>query len=354
MKCIDELGLKIMPASIGAMDKARDIWFRIAKPIGSLGLLEDVVVKLAGIYADADFNIDKRCAVIVCSDNGVVKEGVSQTDSSVTSSVALDICRGTSNINVMAKAAGTDTYAVDMGMINEVNADNIIDCHIRRGTDNIANGPAMTRHEAIKAINEGISLVKRMKESGYKIIVTGEMGIGNTTTSSALAAVLLEKSVEDVTGRGAGLDDEGLNRKIDTIKKAINVNNAVPEDDAITLISKLGGFDIAAMTGMFLGGAVYNVPVIIDGFISGVAALLAYEIDHNVKDYMLASHISNEPAGIAILNKLSLKAIIHGEMRLGEGTGAVCLLPLLDIAVAEYKCAHRFADTDIEQYEVLS
>ena len=344
---------KIKKTDTDVIKKARQNWNSIAKPLGSLGRLEELVIQLAGIFADENVRIDKRCALIACADNGVVAEGVTQSDSQVTVSVAREIAEGKSNINIMGNAANVDVFAIDVGMLYDAECAGVINKKIARGTGNIAKGPAMSRAQALQAVQTGISLVGEMKEKGYQIIVTGEMGIGNTTTASALAAVLLNKSVEEVTGRGAGLTTDGLNKKIEAIKKAIKINNASAEDEPLLLLSKLGGFDIAAMTGMFLGGAVYGLPILIDGVISSVAALLAYRLVPASRDYMLSSHVTEEPAGIAILDMLGLKPIIHAGMYLGEGTGAVCLLPLLDIALNEYRYAHKFVDTDIAQYEEL-
>lgn len=347
------LDLKIKKLDQTAMRRAKKNWDSIAKPLGSLGHLEELVIRMAGIFGDADVRIDKRCALIACADNGVVAEGISQSDSAVTVSVAREIAQGKSNINIMGKAANVDVYAVDIGMLYDAECEGVIDKKIARGTGNIAQEPAMSREQSMKAICVGIDLVGEMKDKGYQIIVTGEMGIGNTTTSSALAAVLLGKKVEEVTGRGAGLTSEGLIRKIETIKKAIEVNHACAEDEPLLLLSKLGGYDIAAIAGMFIGGAVHGLPILIDGVISSIAALLAYRLVPGCRDYMIASHITEEPAGIAVLDMLALKPVIHAGMYLGEGTGAVCMLPLLDIALNEYRYAHKFIDTDIEQYQEL-
>lgn len=335
------------------INKAKQNWDSIAKPLGSLGRLEELVIQLAGVFGDENVRIDKRCALIACADNGVVAEGVTQSDSAVTASVAREIAAGKSNINIMGAAVNVDVYAVDVGMLHDVECEGIIERKIARGTGNIAKGPAMSKEQALQAVQTGISLVGEMKDKGYQLVVTGEMGIGNTTTSSALAAVLLDKDAAEVTGRGAGLTTEGFGKKIETVRKAIKVNHAAAQDDPLLLLSKLGGFDIAAMTGMFLGGAVYGLPVLIDGIISSVAALLAYRLVPACRDFMIATHITEEPAGMAILNMLGLQPVIHAGMYLGEGTGAVCMLPLLDIALNEYRYAHRFAETDIAQYEDL-
>jgi nicotinate-nucleotide--dimethylbenzimidazole phosphoribosyltransferase len=348
-----ELGIQIVEPDEGAMERARVWWSHVCKPLGSLGIFEDMVIKLAGIYGTEDVHIDRRCAIIVCADNGVVDEGVTQSERDVTRSVAEGIAKGSANINVMSAAAHMDTMVADVGMEGNAVHPAVKQYKIAAGTKNIVQGPAMSRKEAIQAIHAGISLVKEAVDEGYQLVSTGEMGIGNTTTSSAIASVLLGMEPEQVTGRGAGLTSDGLKRKVAAIQKAIEKNKPDPEDP-LDVLSKLGGFDIAAMTGMFLAGGIYQIPIVIDGVISAISALLAQMICPQIQSYMLASHVSEEPAGKMILEKVGLEAPIHGHMRLGEGTGAVCLLPLLDITLQEYHCAYRFGDSGVEQYEELS
>lgn len=348
----DRFEIKIDEPDAKAMERAKACWHGVCKPLGSLGMLEELVIKIAGIQGTEQVHIGKRCALVVCADNGVVAEGVSQTGSEVTAIVAKEIADGKSNINIMADAARADTIVVDVGMNEKLEHANLISRRIGDGTANIAKGPAMTRQQAIQCLHTGISLVKEMKEQGYELIVTGEMGIGNTTTSSALAAVLLDESVENVTGRGAGLSDEGLTRKKAVIEQAIKINQP-DKTDPIGVLSKLGGFDIAVMTGIFLGGGAYHVPIVLDGVISAVAAAYAYEMNPVVKEYMIPSHVSKEQASGKLLSYMGLEAIIHAGMHLGEGTGGVCLLPLLDIALAEYTLAHKFEETEVEQYETF-
>ena len=216
----------------------------------------------------------------------------------------------------------------------------------------MTKGPAMTREEAIQALETGISMVEELKNKGYSLIATGEMGIGNTTTSSAVASVLLSEDVEKMTGRGAGLSSEGMVRKLRAIKKAIEVNQPDPKD-GVDVLAKVGGFDIAGMAGVFLGGAACGVPVVIDGFISAVAALAAATICPLVKEYMLASHVSKEPAAHLILEALGLEAPLHCDMCLGEGTGAVVLFPILDLACGVYNGMSTFQDIQVEEYKPL-
>ena len=219
----------------------------------------------------------------------------------------------------------------------------------RSGTDNLATGPAMTQKDAEAAILTGIDIIRELKEKGYKIIATGEMGIGNTTTSAAVLSVFTGKTPEEVTGRGAGLSDEGLKRKISAIRRGIEINRP-DKNDPLDVLSKVGGLDICGLAGLYLGGALYRVPVIIDGFISAVAALAAARIAPISAFAMLASHVSAEPASRLVLELLGKKPLICAEMRLGEGTGAVCALPLLDMALAEYGGMSTFSDIGIEAY----
>lgn len=344
------LNKSIKQPDAAAMQRSKDHWDSIAKPLNGLGRLEETVTKIAALTGDARVDIGRRAVVVFCADNGVVAEGVTQTDASVTASMAGQIRDHRSSVCLMAKTAGADVFAVDMGMLTTV--DGVPGCHIADGTKNIALEPAMTKEQACRAIQYGIDLVKEYAQKGYRLLVTGEMGIGNTTTSSAVASVLLGMPVQVVTGRGAGLSDEGLSRKCNAITRAIDTNKPDPAD-ALDVLSKLGGFDMAGMTGMFIGGALYGVPVVVDGLISSVSALAAARLCPACRSAMIASHTSAEPAAEAILSELGLKAIIHAQMKLGEGTGAVCMLPLMDMALSVYNNSAAFADTGIEQYRRL-
>ena len=332
---------------MNAREQAQWKWDHVAKPLHSLGLLEDMIVKIAGIHETADVRIDKRCALVFCADHGVVAEGVSQSGSEVTQLVAQSIAEGTANINLMAGSANADVYAVDMGMLKPVPG--TIDRRITAGTENMAVGLAMTREQAQRALQAGIDLVGEMKEKGYQIILTGEMGIGNTTASTAMSCVLLGFTPEELTGRGAGLSDEGLMRKRNAIERALSVNRP-DANDPVDVLAKVGGLEIAGMAGAFLGGVKHRVPVVIDGVISAVAALVAARICPEAKDFMLPSHMSREPAAIRIMDELELKPIIHANMALGEGTGAAALLPLLDMALRVYHGPHTFDDLGMDAY----
>ena len=341
---------EILPMDKEAIAQARAHWDGIAKPLNGLGKLEDVITRIAGLTGSEMVSINKRAVVVLCADNGIVAEGVTQTDASVTATMAGQVANLKSSVCLMASTARADVFAVDMGMLHRVNG--VRDMHVADGTANMTQGPAMTEAQAVQAIRSGVQLVRELKEAGYRILATGEMGIGNTSTSSALAAVLSGLPVDIVTGRGAGLSNEGLLRKRSAIKRAIEKNQPDPKD-ALDVLAKLGGFDLAGMVGLYIGAALYRIPILIDGFPSSIAALAAARIAPNCVQAMIASHCSKEPAAQAILKELGLDAVIYADMKLGEGTGAVCMLPLLDAALAVYHSATSFADTGIAQYVPL-
>ncbi len=347
---LQEAVKRIKPLDEKAMDRASKRWNSIAKPLHSLGALETMLIKIAGMTGSEDIHLEKKGLIAMCADNGVVEEGVTQTGQEVTAIVAENFLAGTTTACVMCKKCGARLFPVDVGMAVDTKVRT--DLKVAMGTRNMTKGPAMTREEAIRGIEAGIAVAEELKEKGYQLLATGEMGIGNTTTSSAVASVLLGKPVEDMTGRGAGLSSEGLNRKIKAIKKAIALNNP-DRSDVIDVLAKVGGLDIAGMAGVFLGGAALGMPVVMDGFISCVAALIAQRICPNAGEYMIPSHVSREPAAHLILKELGKEAVLHAGMCLGEGTGAVALFPVLDLAEAVYNSMSTFGDINVEQYEEL-
>ena len=349
---LEEAIKKVQPLDEEAMEYTRARWNTLGKPLHSLGRLEEMVTQFAGIYRDKKPHLGKKAVIVMAADNGVVAEGVTQTGQEVTKTVTENMTKHNATICIMSSMSGADVYPVDIGIATDCDNPGVLPRKIKYGTDNMAKGPAMSREEAIKAIEVGIDTVAELKEKGYNVFATGEMGIGNTTTSSAVASVLLNRPVEEMTGRGAGLSGDGLNRKIHAIKKAIEINQP-NQEDAIDVLAKVGGFDIAGMAGMFLGGAAFGVPVVIDGFISCVAALIAQRICPQMGDYMIASHVSKEPAAHLLLEALGKEAVLHGEMCLGEGSGAVALFPFLDMGVAVYESMSTFEDIHVDQYEEL-
>ena len=340
---------QIHPLSKEAMDRAKAHWDGIAKPLHSLGKLEDVLIQIAGITGKEEISIEKRALLTFCADNGVVEENVTQSGQEVTATVAENFLQEKATAAILCRGAHADLFPIDIGMARDTKVPRY---KVAYGTKNMAKGPAMTRQEAVQAIETGIRIVRELKEKGYQILATGEMGIGNTTTSSAMAAVFLGIPVEAVTGRGAGLSTSGLTKKISAIHQAIQVNQPDPAD-GIDVLAKVGGFDLAGMAGLFLGGAAEGIPVVIDGIISEAAALAAYVICPNCVNYMIASHLSKEPAAQMILSKLGLDAMLDCEMHLGEGTGALTLFPILDLACVVYNSMSTFEEASIEQYEHL-
>ena len=347
---LEETLARIRPLDKNAMEIAAKRWDSIAKPLHSLGKMEKLVIQIAGITGSPDMALQKRALVPMCADNGVVEEGVTQTGQEVTAIVAENFLSGDTSACVMSRQCGTEVIPVDIGMAVDTSVPK--DLKVAYGTANMTKGPAMSREQAVQALEAGIEMVRRLKEEGYGILATGEMGIGNTTTSSAVASVLLDRPVEEMTGRGAGLSGDGLTRKINAIKRAIELNRPDPED-AVDVLAKVGGFDIAGMAGMFLGSAAFGIPVVIDGFISCVAALVAQRICPTAGEYMIASHVSKEPAAHLILDALGKEAVIHGEMCLGEGSGAVALFPFIDMGAAVYQSMSTFDEIHVEQYEEL-
>lgn len=332
-----------------AMETARKKWNSIAKPLHSLGKLEEHIIRIAGITGNAEVELKNRALIAMCADNGVVEEGVTQTGQEVTAIVAENFLEGATSAAIMCQSAEVDLFPIDIGMVRDTRVPNY---KVAYGTKDMVKEPAMTREEALQAILTGVHLVKEKKEAGYQILATGEMGIGNTTTSSAVTAVLLEQDPAEVTGRGAGLSGTGLKKKISVIRDAIALHKPKKEDP-IDVLAKVGGLDIAGMAGVFLGGAACRIPVVADGFISCVAALCAIRICPAVKDYVITSHKSKEPATVMILEALDIPVFLDCDMCLGEGTGAVTSYPILDMALAVYGGMCTFSDNQMENYVPL-
>ncbi|MFR8034585.1 MAG: nicotinate-nucleotide--dimethylbenzimidazole phosphoribosyltransferase [Lachnospiraceae bacterium] len=347
---------QVKPLDREAVGRAREHWNHVAHPLHSLGLLEDAIVKIAGMTGDAGIHLEKKTVLILCADNGIVEEGVTQTDSSVTASVVCGFTRGEGCVTLMAKQAGADCIPVDLGIADPMegcgNEYPLVRKKIALGTRNFRKEPAMTEEQVLEAIRIGIDLVRREKEKGTGLIAVGEMGIGNTTTSSALAAVFLGKEAEEVTGKGAGLSRAGLDRKVEVIREAID-RYALRRQSPLRVLQCVGGLDLAGMTGVYFGGAIYRIPILVDGVIAAAGALTAARICPETVSYMLATHVSGEPAGKLILEELGLKPFIDCGMCLGEGTGAVAAMPLLDMAARIYSDMRTFEEYQIEEYKPL-
>lgn len=339
-----------VPADEGARAAAHRRWTSLAHPLGSLGLLETMLEDAAALTGSASLCFDRRAVLILCADNGVVAQGVTQTGPEVTGAVARGFAAGESPVCRMARAARCQVVPVDMGILDFPDTPGILSCRVGNGTRDITQEPAMTRAQAEQAVLTGAALVARQVEAGVNLLATGEMGIGNTTTSAAVACTLLGRPAEDFVGRGAGLSDAGLGRKRAAVRRALEVNRPDPADP-LDVLAKVGGFDLAGLCGVFLGGAAYRVPVLADGLISTVAALCAVRLCPAAAKAVFASHVSAEPAGRAVLDALGKQPLITAGMRLGEGTGAVASIPLWDMARAVYAESYSFEECGVEAYQ---
>ena len=337
----------VRPADADGIAKAEAHWNAIAKPLHGLGRLEDILSRMAGIAPLRRDN--KKCVAAFCADNGVVAQGVTQTGSEVTAIVAGNMLTGQASVCCMGRVAGADVVPVDAGMLTEVPGMRSI--KVSRGTANLAGEPAMTRRQCLAVLLAGLELAGELAEE-FDILAAGEMGIGNTTTSSAVAAALLERPAAEMTGKGAGLSDEGLRRKIEVIDRALARHRPEP-GDPVDVISKVGGYDIAAMTGFYLGCALHRVPAVMDGFISTVAALAAVRLCPAAGDALIASHLSAEPGAGHVMEALGLRPLLRLGMALGEGTGAVSVMPLIDMALRVYFDMPSFDNAGIEAYQPL-
>ena len=324
-------------------------WDSVAKPLGSLGLLEPAVTKIAALRGNANVKLERRTLLVFCADNGVVARGVSQCGSEVTARVACALAEGRSTVNAMARPADCRVIPVDVGILDFPGHPGVLNRRVRNGTGDISSGPAMTREECLRAILAGAALARDQATEGTDILLLGEMGIGNTTTAGAVCAALLGLTPAEATGRGAGLSDAGMQRKREAIQNALDVNAPDPADP-VDVLAKVGGLDMAALCGAFLGAAASRLPVVIDGFICAAAALCAARLCPEAREAMLASHVSAEPAARMLLEALELQAPITAGMRLGEGSGAVALLGLLDLALAVYGSGQTFDRLGIEAY----
>ena len=352
MKLEEYIG-QIRPFNQKAADAAWDWWDSLCKPLRGMGMLEEMIVQLAGIYGTEKIDSLNPVVVIMGADNGVVAEGVSQTGSEVTAQVLENMGDRISSVCIMSRVEGLEVIPVNIGMFTDGKHPRIWNRPVRYGTGNIAKEPAMTREEADRAIVTGIEVVKELCGQGYRMIITGEMGIGNTTPSSAIASVLLSKDPAEVTGRGAGLSSQALEHKIEVIRQAIAINQP-DKDDILDVVSKVGSLDIAGMIGCYIGGAVMGVPVLIDGFISSIAAYCAAKLSPACRPYMVATHCSAEPAGQMMLDALGMKAPIQAGMHLGEGTGAATAYSLYKYALALYNGLPSFREAKVEQYQHLA
>jgi nicotinate-nucleotide--dimethylbenzimidazole phosphoribosyltransferase len=336
-------------------------WDMVAKPLDGLGEFEETIAQIGAIHNNTKIDITKKAIIVMCADNGIVEEGISQSGQEVTSVVTEFMGKNQTSVGKMAAVIGADVVPIDIGIHGTKVFPGVKNCKICAGTRDFLVEPAMTEDEVLAAIEIGIQAVQESKDNGYRILGTGEMGIGNTTTSSAIVAALLRCDAASVTGRGAGLSNEGLAHKCEVIDQALakyklgkyslKQNDCEDKEEVFRTLATVGGLDIAGLVGVYLGGARYHIPVVMDGLISSVAALVAERLVPGVREYVIPSHLGKEPAAQKIANELGVCPVIHAKLALGEGTGAVMMFSLLDMALALYDEQTTFSDIAVEQYE---
>lgn len=333
---IQEVCRRIQPIDGGLHVKAQARLDRLTKPLGSLGRLEELAASYVAITGELKPHVPRAVVFTFAADHGVTLEGVSAYPREVTPQMVLNFLRGGAGVNVLAKHAGVDVRVVDIGVDYEFGTvAGLLDRKIMRGTRNLSVEPAMTRGQAERAVMVGIELAEEAVREGIGLIGTGEMGIGNTTPSAAITAVMTGRPVEEVTGRGTGLDEAGRARKVAVIQRALDVHRSNPAD-ALDVLAKVGGLEIAGLTGLILGAAAARVPVVLDGFIAGAAALIAVGLQPLCREYLIASHRSVEQGHRVVLDHLRLKPLLDLDLRLGEGTGACLGMDLVCAAIKIY------------------
>ena len=347
MNLLSSISRNIYPLNKRSMDAAQDRWNNLIHPKGSLGRVEDICVQMAGIYETEKFDIPKKAIIAFGADHGVYEEGVAPNSQEITKIQFPNFAKGLCGVGALSRYAGADMVAVDVGINCDEPLEGIINRKIRKGTSNMAKGPAMTREEAVESIEIGIEIAEECIVKDYRIIGIGEMGIANTTPSTAIISVMTGKLPEEITGRGSGLSEEKIKHKAKVIGKAIELNNPNPTD-GIEVLEKIGGFEIGAMTGVIMGCAANRIPVVIDGYISYAAALIAYKINPGTRDYLIASHKSDEPGSDAALELLKLNPILNMNMRLGEGSGAALAFNVIDASVFAYNNMATFEEVGMK------
>ena len=337
----------VIGADKTAMDAARGYQAALAKPPGSLGKLEDISVRLSGITGSSHNYFGKRRIIVLCADNGVIEEGVGSAPRSVTAAQAVNMTKHLTGMSSMAHAFGDEVQVVDVGIADEYHCSAVVNRKIARGTRNLRYEPAMTREETLRAILTGIELADQAREEGVSLLGVGEMGICNTTTSAAVLSVLTGLTTEEVTGRGGGITDESFQRKKQVINEAIT-HHKPDHNDPVDTLSKVGGLDLAAMCGVFLGAAKNRLPVVVDGLISAVAALCAVRLCPAVRDYLFPSHASMERGYALAAAEIGLAPYLLLDMRLGEGSGCPLAFRVMEAACAATNGMATFADASID------
>jgi len=341
----------ITPVDRMAMNSARARQDTLTKPQGSLGRLEELSIKLAGIQGKPIPQIRHKAVITMAGDHGVVAEGVGNWPQEVTAQMIYNFLRGGAGINVLARQVGARVVVVDMGVAADLEPHpQLISRKIAPGTQNMSLRPAMTIEQAVTAIETGIEVVGSEVAKGLDIVGTGDMGIGNTTASSAICAAMTGEPAAEVTGKGTGISDEQLAHKIEVVKRALAVNRPDPKQP-LDVLAKVGGFEIGGLVGVMLAAAAYRIPVVIDGFISGAAALIATALAPRLRDFLIAAHVSAEPGHKVLLRHLRLTPLLDLGMRLGEGTGAVLGIFLAEAAARILAEMSTFAEAGVSERE---
>jgi nicotinate-nucleotide--dimethylbenzimidazole phosphoribosyltransferase len=348
---LDETVRGITPPDGEAAAQAKRRLDSLTKPPGSLGKLEEIACQLAGITGTAIPALERKAVVVMAADHGVCAEGVSAYPQEVTRQMVRNFLQGGAAVNVLARQTKAQVFCVDIGVKDDVDGADLIIRKVRRGTDNMTKGPAMSRNEALEAVCRGIEVAETLAEQGYALLATGEMGIGNTTASSAILAAMTGAKAEDVVGRGTGVNDQQWEKKRLAVVRAIEVNKPDPQDP-LDVLHKVGGLEIAGLAGLILGAAKQRVPVVIDGFISTAAAMIAGKLSPLAVQFMFASHLSQEPGHRLMLQRLGLEPVIHMDLRLGEGTGAVLCFPFFDAIVRIMREMATFASAGISSKQL--
>jgi nicotinate-nucleotide--dimethylbenzimidazole phosphoribosyltransferase len=340
----------VTPLDMTAMEQARLRQQQLTKPAGSLGRLEDIAIQMAGITGQLLPEIKQKAVIIMAADHGVAREGVSAYPSDVTAQMVHNFLRGGAAINALAHSAGAKVIVVDIGVAGELAHPELISRKVAHGTADFMIEPAMNEIDMLQAIQVGMDVFDEQLRQGVDLIATGDMGIGNTTASSAITSVLLQTPSALVTGRGTGINDEQLGHKVRVIEKAIE-HNAPNPNDPLDVLMKVGGLEIAGLVGVIIAAASRRVPVVIDGFISGAAALIAVELNPMVSNYLFAGHVSVERGHRLILEKIGISPLLDLQLRLGEGTGAVLAMSIIESALSAHREMATFAEAGVSTRE---
>jgi nicotinate-nucleotide--dimethylbenzimidazole phosphoribosyltransferase len=343
---------QIQPLDNAAMQSARARQDMLTKPRGSLGRLEELSIQLAGMTANPLPSVERKAVIVMAADHGVALEGVSAYPAEVTAQMVLNFLHGGAAINTLARQAKARVVVVDMGVASEIEdaSGKLARCKIGPGTANLAKGPAMTRAQAMGSIHSGIEIAEAELARGVDILATGDMGIGNTTPSAAIACVLMDEAPDKIAGRGTGVDDEGLKRKFSVIARALDVNRP-NAGDGLDVLEKVGGFEIGGLVGVMLASAANRKPVVIDGFVSTAAAMITVSLAPAARDYMIAAHLSQERGHKLMLEWLGLNPLLDMNMRLGEGTGAALAFHLIEASTRILREMATFDEAGVSDKE---